>query len=49
MSTHRFDKENVVFGCKTDTNITGMSTVSVKMFKLSTGSYFVFNPDLNRL
>ena len=27
---HIFDKQNAIFGCKTDTNITVMSTISLK-------------------
>ena len=44
-----FDKLNVVFCYKTDTNINVMSTVSFEKFKLPTGSCFVSIPDLNRL
>jgi len=36
-------------GCKTDTNITVMSTVSLKNVKLSTGSCVVYIRDLIRL
>ena len=34
IESHCFDKLNVVFGCKTDTNINVMSNVTIKKFKL---------------
>jgi len=34
---HHFDKQSFAFGCKTDTNITVMSNVSLTKFELSTG------------
>ena len=46
---YRIDKLKVEFGYKTDTNITVMSTVSLKKVKLTTGSCFVCIPDLNWL